>query len=92
MQGEIKKKKKLCLNIGRDIENKYRKLRKEELSGTVKNAMLCIYSFIRELNHIKLHTALTPLNFFQKPERFLINEACQQEISLPVPGTVIQKA
>lgn len=45
--------KTLCLNIRRGIQNK--KLRKEKLSGTVKNAMLCIYSFIRELNHIKLH-------------------------------------
>lgn len=35
----------LCLNIGRDIENKHRKLRKEDLRDTVENAMLCIYSF-----------------------------------------------
>lgn len=36
-------------------------------------------------------TSLTALNFFQKTERFLINETCQQEIAQHVPDTVIQK-
>lgn len=43
------------MSTGRDIQNKYRELREEKLRGTAKNATLCIYLFIKELEHVKLH-------------------------------------
>lgn len=83
------------MSTGGGIQNKYRELREEKLRGTAKNATLCIYLFIKELDHVKLHKMQllnTSQFFFQNPERFLINETCQQELSQCLLGTVIQKA